>query len=197
MPEMDGWDVLRALKADAALRDIPVVMATVIEEKNKGYALGAVDYVTKPFDRRRLRTVLRRFVAPGRRRSVLIVEDDPDARRYMRRLLLAEGFTVDEAGDGCSALNVLGSMAEPPALILLDLMMPVMDGFELLEALRASDKWRQIPVIVVTGAELSEADHRRLNGGVEQVLRKTRQTRDELLSELRRTISRLAVKGAG
>lgn len=195
MPEMDGWDVLRALKADAPLSNIPVIMATVVEERNKGYALGAIDYVTKPFDRRRLRTVLRRFVEPGQRRSALIVEDDADARRYMRRLLLAEGLSVEEAGDGRAALRALDSMSEPPALVLLDLMMPVMDGFEFLEALRAHEDWRTIPVIVVTSADLSAADHRRLNGGVEEVLQKTDRTRDSLLDEFRRTIARVAAGG--
>jgi adenylate cyclase len=192
MPEMDGWEVLRALKADESLRDVPVIMATIIDEQNKGFALGASEYMTKPFDRERLRSVLRQFVGTGMGQAALIVDDDPEARAYMGRLLLAEHFAVEEAGDGQSALIVMEHMSPPPSLILLDLMMPVMDGFEFLEALRRRKQWQSVPVIVVTGAELNLADHRRLNQGIEQVLQKTHMTREELLRQLSLAVSRIA-----
>lgn len=195
MPEMDGWSVLRTLKADPELADIPVVMATILDEKNKGFALGASDYVAKPFDRERLRTALQRFVGDGAGKTALIVEDDSDARQYLRRLLLGEDFQVMEAENGQIGLDVMGASDAPPDLILLDLMMPVMDGFEFLETIRERPEWRRIPVLVVTGADLTEGDRKRLNGGVERILQKASGTREEMLDELRSLVS--AVSGVG
>jgi hypothetical protein len=187
MPGLDGWSVLQALKAAPDLAEIPVVMLTIVDEKNKGYALGASDYVTKPIDRERLRALLGRFCdqAPGRR--ALIVEDDEDTRRWLHRALEREGWAVSEAADGRQALATLATA--PVDVILLDLMMPEMDGFEFLAERRKNRALARIPVIVVTAAELSEDDRRRLNGGVLHVLQKSAQTRDQLLGELRELVA--------
>ncbi|MGH6902663.1 MAG: response regulator transcription factor, partial [Geminicoccaceae bacterium] len=188
MPGLDGWSVLQALKADPDLADVPVVMLTIVDEKNKGYALGASDYVTKPIDRERLRALLGRFCEPGVDKRVLIVEDDPDTRRWLHHALEREGWQVSEAVDGREAL---ASLADAPVnVILLDLMMPEMDGFEFLAERRKDAALSRIPVIVVTAADLTEADRRRLNGGVLHVLQKTAQTRDQLLGELRELVAR-------
>jgi CheY-like chemotaxis protein/anti-sigma regulatory factor (Ser/Thr protein kinase) len=188
MPGLDGWSVLKELKAEPELADIPVVMLTIVDEKNRGYALGAADYLTKPIDRDRLRTLLSRYCdSSAVMRQALVVEDDSDARAWLCRLLQEEGWTVAEAENGRVALERL---AEAPAtLVLLDLMMPEMDGFEFLEELHRTDAGRHAVVIVVTAADLSDEDHQRLNGGVLKVLQKTPHSRDQLLAELRELLA--------
>jgi adenylate cyclase len=183
MPGMDGWSVLQALKADPELAEVPVVMLTIVDKKNKGYALGASEYVTKPIDHERLRVLLGRFCDQGAGRRALIVEDDEDTRRWLHRALERVGWEVNEAANGKEALDALNQA--PVNVILLDLMMPEMDGFEFLAERRKSKALAKIPVIVVTAADLSQDDRRRLNGGVLQVLQKSAQTRDQLLGELR------------
>ncbi len=183
MPGLDGWSVLQALKADPELAEVPVVMLTIVDEKNKGYALGASDYVTKPIDRERLRALLGRFCDYGAGRRALIVEDDEDTRRWLHRALEREGWEVSEAANGKEALDSLDQA--PVNVILLDLMMPEMDGFEFLAERRKNKALAKIPVIVVTAADLSEDDRSRLNGGVLHVLQKSAQTRDQLLGDLR------------
>ena len=185
MPEMDGWDVLRELKADPQLRDIPVVMASILDEKNQGYALGAADYLTKPIERAELRSALARFAPQADRRTVLIVEDDDATREVMAKLMRNEGWEVAEAANGRIALECLDEVK--PAIILLDLMMPEMDGFTFLDELRERELARDCPVLVVTAADLSEEDHKRLNGGVQVILKKGTDT-GQLLLRVRRLI---------
>jgi adenylate cyclase len=188
MPVLDGWSVLQALKADPALASIPVVMLTILEEQNRGYALGAADYLAKPIQRERLRSLLAQFRPDAPRRHVLIVDDDPEARRWLMRALTAEGWQASEAEHGRAALAYVRERR--PDLILLDLLMPEMDGFEFLAQLQADPAEPRIPVVVVTAADLTEDDHRRLNGAVEKVLLKQAYSRDELLKSLRELVGR-------
>jgi adenylate cyclase len=174
--------VLKNLKADPELADIPVVMLTILDDKNKGFALGATEFLTKPVDRERLRTVLARCGGQKAKRRALVVEDDADTRVWLRRMLRDEGWTVVEAANGREALARLADAA--PDVVLLDLIMPEMDGFELLDELRHDEVWRRLPVVVVTAAELSDEDHERLNGSVLKVLQKTGTSREALLGEL-------------
>jgi CheY-like chemotaxis protein len=168
MPDVDGWTVLAALKGDPALADIPVVIVTIGDEQRRGIALGAAGYLTKPIDRERLIEIVSRFRVVDTPGSVLVVEDDEDQRHLVRTILGARGWTVREAANGRLALDALA--VELPDVILLDLMMPEMDGFELVAALQANAAWRDIPVVVVTARDLTAEDHQRLNGGVEQIL---------------------------
>ena len=181
MPDIDGWTVLAALKGDPALADIPVILVTIVDDRQRGYALGATEYLVKPVDRARLVESLRALceVAVGR---VLLVEDDAATRTTIRQMLEREGWEVAEAENGRVALERLAGGL--PDAIVLDLLMPEMDGFEFVAALRNRREWRRLPVLVVTAMELSEEDHRRLNGEVERVIRKSGQPRDELLREL-------------
>ncbi len=181
MPRMDGWAVLQELKSDPDLADIPVIMATITDERNLGIALGASEYLTKPIDRGRLAAVLARYSRAGSPRRVLVVEDDESARALIRRALEAEGWEVDEAENGRVALERLAE--REPALVLLDLMMPEMDGFEFLETLREGEDPSPVPVVVITAKELTEDDHLRLNGGVERIVQKG--SRDRFLREVR------------
>ncbi len=180
MPGMDGWAVLSALKADPDLADIPVIMLTIVDDRNLGYALGASDYLTKPIDRERLVTVLRQH---RRDLPVLVVDDDVEVRQLFRRMLEPEGYTVVEAPNGRVALERLRDTS--PSVILLDLMMPEMDGFEFVAEFRRHEPWRAIPIVVVTAKDLSHDDRERLNGHVEKILQKGTHGREQLLAEVR------------
>jgi PAS domain S-box-containing protein len=186
MPSMDGWAVLSTLKADAELAHIPVVMLTMLDEKGLGYALGAADYLTKPIDRNRLISVLSKYRCEQERCSVLIVEDDPLSRQMLRRMLEKEEWQVVEAENGRVALDKMGHT--PPELILLDLMMPEMDGFQFLSQVRQLPDWQAIPVIVVTAMSLSDVERQQLNGSVIQILQKSAFTREQLFQEVRQLV---------
>jgi len=186
MPRVDGWSVLRDIKSDPALSAIPVVMLSILDEQEKGFALGAADYLTKPFDRDRLRTILQahRRAEPGAR--VLVVEDEDAVRTMICEMLRREGCEVDAAENGVAALQRLAETR--PDIILLDLMMPRMDGFEFLAALRATPDGSEIPIVVLTAKELSEDERERLAGATKSVLRKSPHHRHELAAELRRVL---------
>jgi PAS domain S-box-containing protein len=182
MPGMDGWAVLTALKADPDLTDIPVIMLTMVDEKNLGYALGASDYLTKPIERDRLITVLNKYRCDHPKCSVLLVEDDALTREMMRRILEKEGWQVAEAENGRVALEQVAQCH--PELILLDLMMPEMDGFQFLTQLRHELDYKA-PVVVVTAMNLTEKERQKLNGSVTQILQKGAYSREELLIQVR------------
>jgi adenylate cyclase len=187
MPGMDGWAVLTALKADAELCSVPVIMVTILDEQNMGYALGATDYLTKPIDRQRLVEVLRKYHRPVPARPILLVEDHTELRDLTRRMLEQEGWIIAEAENGRVGLERVAECL--PEMILLDLMMPEMDGFQFLELLRRQEAWRHIPVIVVTARDLSDADRQRLNGYVQYIVEKGAHGREELLAELSQRIA--------
>ncbi len=188
MPGMDGWAVLTALKADPVTMAIPVIMLTIVDDKNLGYALGAADYVSKPLDRERLAGALQKFRNLPAPRTVLIVEDDGPTRLLMARMLEKEGWTTMQAADGVAGLEQLEH--HKPALILLDLMMPRMDGFAFVAELHKRAEWRLIPVVVVTAKTLTPEDRLQLSGYVEKILQKEAFTRDELLLEVRELVQR-------
>jgi GAF domain-containing protein/CheY-like chemotaxis protein len=192
MPGMDGWAVLSALKADPDLADIPVIMLTIVDDKNLGYSLGASDYLTKPLDRERLLSVLNKY---RREAPVLVVDDDATLRELLRRILEGAGYTVVEAENGRIALERLRTLA--PGVILLDLMMPEMDGFEVVAELRRHEAWRAIPIVVVTAKELTAEDRQRLNGYVERVLEKGAYSRDTLLAEVRDLVAACVARRRG
>jgi signal transduction histidine kinase/CheY-like chemotaxis protein len=182
MPGMDGWAVLTELKADPALSEIPVIMLTIMDEKQMGYALGAADYLTKPIDWDRLVAILRRYECARPPCPLLVVEDDSVMRDMLRRRLEKEDWAVIEAENGRVALERMTERR--PELILLDLMMPEMDGFQFLDEIRKHEDWHSIPVIVITAKELSAQDRQRLNGSVEKILQKGAYSREELIREV-------------
>ena len=183
MPVMDGWTVLTALKADPALTEIPVIMITIVDEKQAGFALGVADYLTKPIDWKRLTAILQHYKSADATPRVLVVEDDGRTRKMLRKRLEKQGWTVIESENGRVALE---RMAEGlPDLVLLDLMMPEMDGFQFVDRVRAREDWRSIPIIVITAKDLNEEDRQRLNGYVEGILQKGAYKPEELLREVR------------
>jgi len=184
---VDGWAVLERLKSDPDTADIPVLLVTIVDEKNLGYTLGASEYLTKPFDRQRLVSLLRKYQLEGNAGPVLVVDDIPDNREMLSRALTSSGYQVVEATDGKDALDKLER--HNPILVLLDLMMPVMDGFQFLKEIRRQQKWQALPVIVVTAKDLTEEERLQLNQGVELILLKGSYARDQLLQEISKHLS--------
>lgn len=186
MPGMDGWAVLTALKADPDLADIPVIMLTVSDARPLGLALGAAEYLTKPIDRARLTAIVRRHVSAGPH-TVLIVEDDADTRTMLERTLEKEGWTVTTAEHGRIALDMLSRVR--PDLILLDLMMPELDGFGFLDAIRQQETTAGIPVVVLTAKDLTDDDRQRLSGSAAKVMQKSGLDADALVRALHAAIA--------
>ena len=184
MPGMDGWEVLRSLKADPLLEGVPVILLTITDNQNLGYALGAAEYLTKPVDWDRLGSILSRIRTEGDR-NALVVDDDESARDIARRALERAGWRVREAENGRTALNALERDA--PSLIILDLMMPEMDGFEFVASLHDRPEFRSIPIIVVTSMDVSAADRERL-GGVGRIFQKGDYSLPDLVEEIRRVM---------
>jgi len=196
MPHMDGWTVLSALKTDRETADIPVIMLTIVDEKNLGYALGATEFLLKPLDKERLLIVLKKCT-PDAGRLVLVVEDDEATRSYLRRILTQGGWNVAEAENGLTGLECLREHRQEnlPQIILLDLMMPEMDGFQFIHALRSRDEWRAIPVIVLTAKNLTFEEKRLLEGCVAKILQKGSLSREELLREVSGRLMELKQNG--
>ncbi len=183
MPEMDGWSVLRALKLDPELMHIPVVMMTITDDKNLGYALGAADYLLKPVSAERLVMSLQRYRSSKNKTGcVMVVEDNAANREMTRRQLQSCDWQVVEAENGVRALEQLAQRR--PDVILLDLMMPEMDGFEFLQRMKQRPEWRSIPVVVLTAKDLTAEDRQRLQGQIQQIHQKGAYSRQTLLDEI-------------
>jgi signal transduction histidine kinase/CheY-like chemotaxis protein/ligand-binding sensor domain-containing protein len=187
MPSLDGWAVLSTLKVDPALADIPVVMLTIVDDKSMGFALGAADYFTKPIDWQRLGAVLQKYRKPATSPTVLIVEDDERTREMLRRTLQKEGWEIREAANGRLGVEQLSVGA--PGLILLDLMMPELDGFGFMQELRRRPDCARVPVIVITAKDLTDDDRHRLSGDVARVLGKDATSREQLIAEVRQILT--------
>jgi signal transduction histidine kinase/DNA-binding response OmpR family regulator len=187
MPRMDGWSVLVALKADPELRDIPVVVVSIVKDRGMALTLGAVDFMTKPVDRASLTAMLRHHCPVAGAGPVLLVEDDEAARERTRRVLDRLGFAAAEAGNGLEALRWLEANG-PPSLILLDLMMPEMDGFAFLEAIQGHPAVDQVPVVVLTAKDLSREEKQMLSGRTAHVLAKGETSNLDLGEAIRRCI---------
>jgi signal transduction histidine kinase/CheY-like chemotaxis protein len=185
MPGMDGWSVLSTLKNDPDLGETPVVILTMADSKSLGYALGATEYLMKPIDRERLAVVLRKY-SRLRRDPILIVEDDPDTRDLLRSILVKDGWSVQTAENGRAALDSVRRTR--PGLVLLDLMMPEMDGFAFLEEFRKVSSVGEIPVVVLTAKDLTGEDRQRLNGHVNRIMEKGEGT-DSVLKKIQALVA--------
>jgi signal transduction histidine kinase/CheY-like chemotaxis protein len=182
MPNLNGWEVLTRLKSDPDLASIPVVMVTIEDDQSLGYALGATDYLVKPVDYDRLLTLLQPYRTDSPPTSVMVVEDNTDNREMIYRQLTKAGWRVLEAENGLKALEVM--QTEQPAIILLDLMMPEMDGFEFIRELRQHPQWRSLPVIVLTAKDLTLEERQWLDGRTQRIYQKGTGTRQLLLDEI-------------
>ncbi|WP_107942390.1 response regulator [Metasolibacillus fluoroglycofenilyticus] len=170
MPSMDGWSVLTALKNDEELQHIPVIIWSMVKDESLGYSLGASEYLTKPINKESLVSALERYVTEKQQLQVLVVEDDIMTSELMTKLLNKEGYAVTQARNGQHAIDCVKN--EKPQLILLDLMMPEMDGFQFIDELRKITEWRDIPVVVVTAKTLTGEEHLKLSSYVESIVQK-------------------------
>ncbi len=187
MPGMDGWEVLSALKSDPETRDIPVIMVTLNDDRELGYALGATEFLTKPVRRDVLVQLLDRHAPEGAERLALVVDDKQENREVLRHALENEDWRVSEAENGKVALERVDQ--ETPSLILLDLMMPVMDGFDFVLEMRKRDASRAIPIVVVTAKDITEEDRLRLNGDVAGLIQRGGMQRDSLLAQVQEQVA--------
>ena len=182
MPGMDGWSVLASLKAHPQTADIPVIMMTMVDDQNLGYALGAAEYLLKPIDGKKLETILDKFKPTSDSNLIMVVEDDPGIREMLCRQLRTKNWRVIEAENGKQALLKL--KIHQPGLILSDLMMPEMDGFELVHRLKQDQQLSSIPVIVLTAKSITNQDRQKLNGGVSKIFEKGSYQRSVLFNEV-------------
>lgn len=182
MPIMDGWSVLSALKADPALSSIPVILVTLTSDKDLAFSLGVMDYIKKPIDPKILIERMSNLKPKDKKGVILVVDDDINARELMCRVVHKAGWNSVEASNGREALEYLAK--EVPSIILLDLMMPEMDGFEVIKALQLNELWHNIPVIVVTAKDLSQEEREILSKGSAAILQKGPNTRKELIGAI-------------
>ncbi len=196
MPQKDGWDVIRELKNDPETSDIPVIICSIISEEERGMSLGAADYLVKPIMEEDLVTALDWLDQdPGRRghagiHQVLIVDDHAGDRHLLRRMIESQdGYEVLEAAGGEEAIELVEELR--PQIIILDLMMPEVGGFAVLESVKSNEATRSIPVIVVTAKELTEEDRRRLNNRVETLVHKGVLKQEELLEDVAAALGKL------
>ncbi|MCQ6557111.1 hybrid sensor histidine kinase/response regulator [Paenibacillus mendelii] len=184
MPSMDGWSVLSALKNDPELADIPVVIWSMTSDRQLGYTLGVSEYLTKPVERERLIKVMEKYIEKRSEHQVLVIEDDSTATEFMTKLLLREGYSVAHAGNGRLALEQLSK--EIPSLILLDLMMPEMDGFQFIAEMRKQKDWNSVPIVVMTAKTITAEERQMLNRHVTNIMQKGSLDYSTLVAEIRK-----------
>ncbi|HEV3363276.1 MAG TPA: response regulator [Acidimicrobiia bacterium] len=188
LPHVSGWDVLTELKGDQALADIPVIIVSMVDERGKGYALGAAGYLVKPVQRDELLGTLRPLTAAsandGQPATVLAIDDDPVALELVAAVLGLEGYRVVRAQGGKDGVNL--ALRERPGLVILDLLMPGTDGFEVVEQLRADTRTADIPIVVLTSKTIGEADRDRLNSRIAHLAEKGHFSRAEFVELVRR-----------
>ncbi|EIJ41095.1 PAS domain S-box [Beggiatoa alba B18LD] len=185
MPKMNGWDVIARLKADHELMNIPVIISSATDDRQKGYSLGATEYLVKPIERNQLSILLEKYGRhqQGKTKTVMVIDDDESMREGISILLETEGWQVHTAENGKVALAQIENVN--PTLILLDLNMPVMNGFEFVTRLRIIDKWRSVPVIILTAENLTAEQLARLYGYVENIYQKDHFSEQTLLQQIR------------
>ncbi len=190
MPGYDGWQVLTDLKSSSETRDVPVVVCSIVEDEEKGFSLGAADYLVKPVLEEDLLSALDRLNGDGSIREVLVIDDDPNDLRLLGKMLAEQGrYKAILAEGGPAGWNSIKS--KPPHAIVLDLFMPEMDGFTILEQLRKDEKLRDIPAIVITGADLTSEQQKQLDSLGQRLLQKSSLREKDLISLIENTLQRV------
>jgi CheY-like chemotaxis protein len=194
MPGIDGWQILDRLKNDPETRDTPVIVCSIIEDLEKGFNLGATDYLVKPILEDDIVNALDRLNADGSIRDVLVIDDDPDDLRLIGKILTDDGrYKAVLAEGGRMGWDVISS-GKPPHAVILDLFMPEIDGFKILENLQSSPQLREIPVIVISGMDLTAEQKNQLNEFGQRLLSKGSFNEKELLTSIQRSLERVHAK---
>jgi len=194
MPGIDGWQVLDTLKADPETRHIPVIICSIVEDQEKGFSLGAADYLTKPILEDDIVNSLDRLNADGSIRDVLVIDDDPNDLRLIGKILNDDGrYKATFAEGGLQGWAILSS-GNPPHAVILDLFMPELNGFEILGKMRAEEKLRDIPIVVISGVDLTAEQKNELNEFGQSLLAKGSFNEKELLTTIQRTLDRVNQK---
>ena len=193
MPGYDGWSVLNDLKTDVETRDIPVIVCSIVEEQERGFSLGAADYLLKPILEDDLLNALDRLNQDGSIRTVLIVDDNPSDLRLMEKILQEHGrYKSILAESGQKGWEII--LSREPHAVILDLFMPEMDGFTILEKMRNDPKLRDMPVIVVSGVDLSAEQQQQLKEFGQRLLTKGALNESDLLNTVERALKRIEGK---
>ncbi|MDH5546557.1 MAG: response regulator [Gammaproteobacteria bacterium] len=188
MPVMDGWTVLSELKRNPETQNIPVIMVSMMDELDLSFALGAADYLIKPIQKDVLMETVVKHLRGGSESKVLVVDDKPENRSIIARTLSVQGIRILEAANGLEALDTLEK--ETPDLILLDLLMPEMDGFRFSEEVSRHPKWKDIPIVVLTSKDLSADEIKRLSGKVEKVYERRDMDLESFLFDIQSMVAR-------
>lgn len=190
MPDRDGWAVIRDLKADPETRDIPVIVCSIVSDKDKGLSMGVSDYLVKPILEQELLDILARLAEESGPQRVLVVDDSVDDRQLLCRILRSAGYIVEEAIGGAEAIGKIHQ--SPPDVVILDLMMPEVDGFAVLENLKANEQTRKVPVVVVTAKDLTLTERELLHARAESLLQKGLFDQQQLLGDVTNALQRLS-----
>ena len=182
MPDMDGWTVYKKLKTTPLLSQIPVIIVTIGDYEKMAKDFGVVDFLTKPIQWKTLNVILSKYKIIGKSKHILVIDDDSATRIILRKMLVKDGWRVDEAENGKVALDRIKK--EKPELILLDLLMPVMDGFKFLKVIKGKDSLTEIPIIVITSKDLTADDYSYLTANVDRVIQKGDYTRKEIINRI-------------
>jgi len=184
MPETDGWQVLHDLKRDTTTNQIPVILLTIVDKKALGFRLGASAYLLKPLDPAAVREALARVMGinPQQQKHVLVMDDDPNIAEMVRQFLPEAEFRLSSALDGLAGLEAIN--ADRPDIVLLDIMMPRLDGFGVIERLRANSNTHDLPIIVISAKELTNAESDRLKETVTLVMKKQGFKGEKLVEEI-------------
>jgi signal transduction histidine kinase/DNA-binding response OmpR family regulator len=187
MPGTDGWALLRSLKSDPDVMHIPVIMLSMVDDVGMGYSLGAAEYLTKPIDRGHLLKVIARYTSSESPEIALVVDDSPVDRALVCRLLEKEGWQVNEAENGQLALQSVAQ--QMPSVIMLDLMMPVMDGFEFVHELRQTEHGKSVPIVVLTAMDLDTDEQESLMVNVKSIVQKAGMNTEQILEITRKAMN--------
>ena len=186
LPKKDGWQVLREMKMKPNLQSIPVIIVSVTEERQLAFGLGAVDHLVKPIDKETLLSSLQSLKLPSRGGSprILVVDDDQQTVRLLSTVLTSDGYEVLKVYGGSEAIET--AISQSPDLIILDMMMPQVDGFQVIQRLTGNPRTCDIPIVICTALDLTNEDRDRLNGQIQSIIRKTGNVKEELLAAIKR-----------
>ena len=186
---IDGWNILNQIKEDNELAAIPVIISSFVDDKKLGYSLGASEYLVKPVSAEKIKSVLSKYLSTQSSGYILIVDDESINREILHSQLEKLNITIKEAYNGINALELVKQSI--PSLILLDLMMPEMDGFQFIEELRKNPQWKDIPVVVITAKDLTSKDRQRLSGYIEYIVQKGNYSLDILISQIKQILNNI------